>query len=111
MTNDGIKSQKFSEVLNMNFNWKFCIPVHEMQELDNYVTCSIAVNVGNMKISGTLNKVSTWKKKEKGEIVGIYRQIDMVVQSITPNDATQVLQFPDKKYQILEDFEIVIGEI
>jgi hypothetical protein len=82
-----------------------------MQELDNYVSCGITIHVGDMKINGILNKVSTWKKKEKGEIVGIYRQIDVSITSMNSVSGNEVLQIPDKKFQIMEDFSITIGVI
>lgn len=94
--------QNPSEVIANGMHFSFFVPVEECQDIERFVDEYIKVNLDeSVTITGKLLRVSTWKKKEKGEVIGIYKQINLQVEAI---DTTSDMHFsfPDKK-EIFED--------
>ena len=91
--NDNVKSIGINTVLNNVMNWKFLCMVHELPDIENFVGNYITVNVNNTKVRGMLKKVSTVTEKEKGEIVAIYKQVEIIINDIVNGE----LSLPDKK--------------
>ena len=93
---------KVNEVLNNSLNWKFYVLAHEINDIEAFVGGYITINVGEMKINGKLNSVKSWARKERGTIIGIYKELNMTIASIQG----ETLFLPDKKHLIQEDFSI-----
>ena len=94
-----------NEVIHNGMVLKFYIDVNECQDIENFVDNYIRVTISNtMECIGVLKKVSTWSKKEKGEVVGIYKEITLMIENIGCKEG--VVRFPDRKDVFLEDFVV-----
>lgn len=97
---------RLAEVLNNKMQFNFYVPVEECPDIERFVKNYIRVKIGGVNYIGELKKVSTWTKKEKGEIIGIYKEIHLRIESISTEGATE-LRFPDSKDMFLDDFDIL----
>lgn len=94
-------------ILNNSLNWKFYVLAHELDDIEAFVSKYITVKVGDTKINGKLNGVRTWAQKVQGQIVGIYKEINMTINIIDAN----ILNLPDKKELITENISIVLDVV
>jgi hypothetical protein len=81
------------------------VPVEDCQDIERFVKSYVRVKLGGcLEMIGDLIKVNTWTQKEKGEIVGIYKEIHFLVESVSCTEGE--LRFPDKKCPFMDEFEI-----
>jgi hypothetical protein len=97
----GVKNIGLNTVFNNAMNWSFLVPVESLPDIEHFVGNYITVIVGGTRVSGMLKKISTSVEKEKGEIVAVYKKVDVLV-----NEINGPLSLPDKKDSFGVPFEI-----
>ena len=94
-----------TECLNDGLVFKFLVPAGELMDIEQFVGKYVVVTIDEgMEFIGDLVRVSTWKKKDHGEIVGIYQQITLEIECIAAKEGE--IRFPDKKDPFVESFSI-----
>jgi len=95
-----------TDVLNNGMVFKFYVPVEDCPGIESFVDNYVRVTLsGTLDCIGSLTKVTTWSKKEKGTVVAIYKEITLLIESISSKEGE--VRFPDKKDSFVEDFTIV----
>lgn len=95
-----------NDVLHNGLTFKFYVPVEECPDIERFVDNYIRVTLsGTLEMIGCLKKVSSWSKKEKGEVVGIYKEITLLIECVTSKEGE--VRLPDKKDLIMEEVNIL----
>ena len=94
------------EVINSGLTFKFCVPAGECPDIEQFVGKYVRVTLAEaLEFIGDLVRVATKKKTEAGEVVAVYQEITLLVESVSAKEG--VVRFPDKKAQFMESFTIM----
>lgn len=94
------------EVLNNGLTFKFYVPAGELDGIEQFVGKFVRVTIdGTLEFIGDLVRVSTWKKTQQGEVVAVYQEVTLLVESIASKEG--VVRLPDRKDQFVESFSIL----
>jgi hypothetical protein len=104
-----MSEQYLSDVLHGGMQLKFYVPVEDCPEIERFAGNFIRVRIGAFHFIGELKKVSTWTKKEKKEVVGIYKEISLLVEQIFTRDEDgkeTAVALPDPKDMVADNVYI-----
>lgn len=100
------KSAVLNEAVHNGMVLKLTMDVQDCPDIEAYTGTFIKIVMANsVSLLGTLKKVSTVLIKEKGEVIGVGKQITLLVDTISTTEAT-VVSFPDNKAEYIETVEV-----